>query len=170
MDASRGSNARSCDETNNLWTALDSGLAGCHPLEHRPEASRRAAAPGDSAIRERASRILNFICRESYPGAHINREDYGHIKALYDRNRFVLGRWSITDESVDLVAKRLRVSASHLSHFLGHHCHPARRGVFRFDPGESYKPRGPRRWQWFSQKLTITENKPGQTASFPSDT
>jgi hypothetical protein len=107
-----------------------------------------AGAHSEPQIRERASRILNFLCpgpsspatrRPGYPDARIRQKHSDEIQNEFKQKEKVRYQWSKNDKSVDFNTQRLMVQPDNLSRYLKH---------WRFDTKKTYNPHRNERDEW----------------------
>ncbi len=97
-------------------------------------------------IRELASRLLNFLCKEQYPYVLLAGHDADYLDEMAERDEAAFFNWSSDSDKVDMLAQYIKVPADPVVRFLKDN---------GFNPAESYTARRATRQDWFREGWNV---------------
>jgi hypothetical protein len=100
----------------------------------------------NQTVRELASRLLNFLCKQRFSYVLLPKHDADYLDEMAERDEAAFFNWSPENAKVDLIAQCIKVPAEPLLRFLKEN---------RFSAAESYSTRRTTRQEWFTNEWNV---------------
>ncbi len=97
-------------------------------------------------VRDLASRLLNFLCRNRYRYVLLAGHDADFLDEQAERDESAFFNWSPDSDKVDLIAQYIKVPAAPVARFLKEN---------GFNAAESYSARRATRQEWFKDDWNV---------------
>ena len=97
-------------------------------------------------VRDLASRLLNFLCKNRYPYVLLVGHDADFLDEQAERDEAAFFNWSGDSDKVDMIAQYIKVPADSVTRFL------KEKG---FSAAENYSARRATRQTWFKENWNV---------------